>query len=97
MRGEAKEGRYLNCGKESMPNEKPRVAIDYALDFKRHVRALSKKYHHIRSDIQPTIEAIERGEFLGDRIPGTSYVVFKVRIMNRDIRKGKSSGYRLIY
>ena len=80
-----------------MPNETTRVAVDYSSDFKRHVRALSKKYHHIRSDIQPTIEAIQRGEFLGDRIPGTGYVVFKVRAINRDIRKGKSSGYRLIY
>jgi mRNA-degrading endonuclease RelE of RelBE toxin-antitoxin system len=80
-----------------MPNETTRVAVDYTSDFKRHVRALSKKYHHIRSDIQPTIDAIERGEFLGDRIQGTGSVVFKVRVMNRDIRKGKSSGYRIIY
>lgn len=28
---------------------------------------------------------------------GTEYVVFKVRIRNRDIRRGKSSSYRLIY
>jgi mRNA-degrading endonuclease RelE of RelBE toxin-antitoxin system len=75
-----------------MPNETTRVAVDYASDFKRHVRALSKKYHHIRSDIQPTIDAIERGEFLGDRIQGTGYVVFKVRVMNRDTRQGKSTG-----
>ena len=53
-----------------MPNETTRVAVDYSSDFKRHVRALSKKYHHIRSDVQPTIEAIQRGEFLGDRITG---------------------------
>lgn len=65
-----------------MPNETTRVAVDYSPDFKRHVRALSKKYHHIRSDIQPTIDAIERGEFIGNRIAGTGYVVFKVRVMN---------------
>ena len=58
---------------------------------------MSKKYHHIRSDIQPILEAIQAGEFLGDRIPGTEYVVFKVRGRNRDIEKGKRSGYRLIY
>ena len=58
---------------------------------------MSKKYHHIRSDIQPILEAIQSGEFLGDRIQGTEYVVFKVRVRNRDIEKGKRSGYRLIY
>ncbi len=53
--------------------------------------------HHVRSDIQPAIEAIQSGEFIGDRIPGTEYVVFKARVRNRDIQKGKSSGYRLIH
>jgi mRNA-degrading endonuclease RelE of RelBE toxin-antitoxin system len=43
------------------------------------------------------IDQIEASEFVGDRIPGTAYVVFKVRVQNSDIPKGKSSGYRLIY
>ena len=30
-------------------------------------------------------------------IKGTGYAIFKVRVQNRDIRKGKQSGYRLIY
>lgn len=58
---------------------------------------MSKKYHHIRSDIQPVLDAIGAGDFIGDRIAGTEYVVFKVRVRNRDIEKGKSSGYRIIY
>jgi mRNA-degrading endonuclease RelE of RelBE toxin-antitoxin system len=33
----------------------------------------------------------------GDRIPGTGYTAFKVRLKNSDIQKGKSSGYRVIY
>ena len=80
-----------------MPSEPTRVSIEFTRAFKRHLRALSKKYHHVRSDIQPAIETIQSGEFIGDRIPGTEYVVFKVRVKNRDIQKGKSSGYRLIY
>jgi len=80
-----------------MQNEPARVSIAIARPFRRHLRALSKKYHHIRSDIQPIIEAIQSGECPGDRIPGTEYVVFKVRVRNRDIEKGKRSGYRLIY
>jgi len=28
---------------------------------------------------------------------GENYVIFKVRVKNSDIQKGKSAGYRLIY
>jgi mRNA-degrading endonuclease RelE of RelBE toxin-antitoxin system len=80
-----------------MPNEPSRVSVAFTPEFKRNLRALSKKYRHIRSDVQPLIEQLETGEFVGDRISGTTYVVFKARVRNRDIRKGKSSGYRLIY
>ena|SRR3989442_4651489 len=80
-----------------MQSEPPPVSVEFARAFKRHLRALSKKYHHIRSDVKPVLQAIGSGEFLGDRIPGTEYVVFKVRVRNRDIEKGKRSGYRLIY
>lgn len=80
-----------------MPNESPPVSVEFTQEFKRNIRALSKKYRHIRSDVQPITEQLEAGEFVGDRITGTTYVVFKVRVRNRDIQKGKSSGYRLIY
>ena len=73
------------------------VRVTFTHEFKRNVRALSKKYHHLRSDVQPIIDQLGVGQFIGDRIPGTTYVVFKVRVRNRDIKKGKSSGYRLIY
>jgi len=43
------------------------------------------------------IEQIEAGQFIGDRIRGTNYAVFKVRVRNSDIQRGKSAGYRLIY
>jgi mRNA-degrading endonuclease RelE of RelBE toxin-antitoxin system len=48
-------------------------------------------------DIQPVIEQLERGELLGDRLSGLDYLVFKLRVRNSDIQKGKSGGYRLIY
>src|SRR6185295_14312405 len=66
-----------------MPSEPASVSIEVSRAFKRHSRSLSKKYHHIRSDIQPTIDLIELGEFPGDRIQGIEYVVFKVRARNR--------------
>ncbi|MBM3134847.1 MAG: type II toxin-antitoxin system RelE/ParE family toxin [Chloroflexi bacterium] len=80
-----------------MPNEPPQVRVEFALEFKRNLRALSKKYRHIRSDIQPVVEQLQAGNFVGARIPGTKYTVFKVRVRNSDIPKGKSAGYRLIY
>lgn len=81
-----------------MPNEPPpTVRVEFTLEFKRNLRTLSKKYRHIRSDIEPIIKQLEKGEFVGDRIRGTRHIVFKVRAKNSDISKGKSGGYRLIY
>lgn len=34
---------------------------------------------------------------MGDRIAQTGYIIFKVRVKNSNIQKGKSAGYRLIY
>ncbi len=81
-----------------MPNESTEpVQVRFTSEFKRNLRALAKKYRHIRSDVQTTIEQIQAGNFVGDQVPRTGYTIFKVRVRNRDIRKGKRSGYRLIY
>jgi len=73
------------------------VRVEYTPEFKRNLRALAKKYRHIRSDIQPIIDRLQDGEILGDKVPRTRYAIFKVRVQNSDLQKGKSSGYRLIY
>lgn len=73
------------------------VQVEFTPEFKRNLRALSKKYRHIRSDIQPVIGQLEAGEIIGDQVPRVQYAIFKVRARNSDIRKGKRSGYRLIY
>ena len=65
--------------------------------FTKRLRALSKRYRNIQKDVEPVIENIQQGNFAGDQISGTSYVAFKVRVRNRDIQKGKSAGYRLLY
>jgi len=65
--------------------------------FNRNIRRLAKKYRNLRNDIQPVIEQLEQGELPGDRISGIDYLVFKLRVRNHDIQKGKSGGYRLIY
>lgn len=71
--------------------------ISFTFEFKRNIRALAKKYRSIRSDIQPVIDQLMNGDLPGDQIPGVKLAVFKVRIQNTDIQKGKRSGYRCIY
>lgn len=81
-----------------MPNEPAeQVHIAYTPEFKRNLRALAKKYRHIQSDVQPVIDKLETGEVMGVRVPRTHYTIFKVRVRNSDIPKGKRSGYRMIY
>ena len=78
-----------------MPN-KP-VNISFTFEFKRNLRTLAKKYRSIRSDIQPLIDQLQTGALPGDQVPGVSLTIFKVRLQNHDIQKGKRSGYRCLY
>lgn len=80
-----------------MMSEQPFIQVEVAPTFKRNLRNLAKKYRSIRDDIQPVIEQLEQGELPGDKISGIGYEVFKLRVRNSDIQKGKSGGYRLIY
>lgn len=73
------------------------VRISFTLEFKRNLRALAKKYRSIRSDIQTLIDQLLAGELPGDHVPGVNLTIFKVRLKNSDIQKGKRSGYRCIY
>nr|WP_242019166.1 type II toxin-antitoxin system RelE/ParE family toxin [Trichocoleus sp. FACHB-832] len=80
-----------------MLSESSSVEVKFTDEFGRRLRALSKKYRLIRDDIQPIIEQLQTGDFVGDQIAGTGFAVFKVRVRNSDIQKGKGAGYRLIY
>jgi mRNA-degrading endonuclease RelE of RelBE toxin-antitoxin system len=73
------------------------IQVEASPTFNRNLRSLAKKYRNIRNDIQPVIEQLQRGELLGDQLSGIGYEVFKLRVRNSDIQKGKSGGYRLIY
>jgi mRNA-degrading endonuclease RelE of RelBE toxin-antitoxin system len=81
-----------------MPDETARVVqVEFTPEFKRNIRQLAKKYRHLQADVQPVIAQLESGQTPGTQIPRTGYTVFKVRIQNSDIQKGKRSGYRMIY
>ncbi|MDB9389696.1 type II toxin-antitoxin system RelE/ParE family toxin [Microcystis aeruginosa] len=75
----------------------PSIKILFSDEFKDRLRILAKRYRSIRTDIQPLIDDLQIGKFIGDKIPGIGYTVLKVRLKNSDIQKGKSSGYRVIY
>ena len=80
-----------------MTDETPEIQIVFSDEFKTRLRTLLKRYRSIRTDIQPLLNELQSGNFIGDQIPGTGYTVFKVRLKNSDIQKGKSGGYRVIY
>ncbi|MBW4517388.1 MAG: type II toxin-antitoxin system RelE/ParE family toxin [Timaviella obliquedivisa GSE-PSE-MK23-08B] len=80
-----------------MQTDPPSIQIDLTPRFQRDLRDLAKRYRRVRSDLQPLIEQLQAGELPGDRISGVTYTVFKVRLKNSNVQKGKSGGYRVIY
>ncbi|WP_236579359.1 type II toxin-antitoxin system RelE/ParE family toxin [Pseudanabaena sp. lw0831] len=80
-----------------MSNDESLIVIQFTDVFKRQVRDLAKLYRQIKLDLQPIFEQLKNGKLIGDQVQKTSYTVFKVRVKNSDIQKGKSGGYRVIY
>jgi mRNA-degrading endonuclease RelE of RelBE toxin-antitoxin system len=82
-----------------MPNEgsSGHIRVEFTPEFKRNIRHLSKKYRHIKSDVHPAIEELALGRMPGGQIQSVGYRVYKIRVKNTDIKKGKRSGYRIIY
>jgi mRNA-degrading endonuclease RelE of RelBE toxin-antitoxin system len=81
---------------ELMSNDNP-IQIQASGNFRQDLKLLAKRYRSIRQDIQPIIQQLQAGEFPGNQVPGVGYTIFKVRVKNSAIQKGKSGGYRLIY
>lgn len=71
--------------------------IEYTSEFKRNLRALAKKYRSIRPDLESFIKNLKSGAVPGDQVKGVGHTIYKARIKNSDIQKGKRAGYRLIY
>ncbi len=67
-----------------MPSEPTPIEIEVSSDFKRNLRALAKRYRHIRSDLEPLLAQLQAGNCPGDQISGIAYAVFKVRLRNSD-------------
>ncbi len=70
--------------------------IQLTASFKRSVKKLKRRYPHIKEDLQEGIELLSQTPQLGVIVP-RSGGVRKVRLPNRDAKRGKSGGYRLLY
>jgi mRNA-degrading endonuclease RelE of RelBE toxin-antitoxin system len=81
----------------SNDNDESSITIQFTDAFKRQVRDLAKRYRQIKLDLQPIFEQLKDGKLIGYQVQKTGYTVFKVRVKNSDIQKGKSGGYRMIY
>ena len=92
----AELSQFQNYGKGLMSID-PLVELKFSEEFKNKLRDLSKKYRNIRADLQPILDDLQAGNFQGDQIANVGYTVYKLRIKNRDNKKGKSAGYRVIY
>ncbi|HYX16091.1 MAG TPA: hypothetical protein VE944_17325 [Nostoc sp.] len=66
--------------------------VRFTPPFKRRLKTLTKRYRQIQIDIQPIIDQLQAGNFIGDQISGIDLTVFKVRAKNSDIPTGKSGG-----
>jgi mRNA-degrading endonuclease RelE of RelBE toxin-antitoxin system len=74
-------------------------SVRFAYEFENNLYKLSKKYRNIRQDIEPIIQKLQKGNIVGDRLTGfgLDIYIYKVRVKNSNIKKGKNAGYRLIY
>ena len=69
------------------------MQIFYSDEFLKSVKKLSKRYKSIKNDLKKFIKELEEKPNLGIEIQPN---IFKARIKNSDINKGKSAGYRII-
>ena len=74
-----------------------RCEIETTRPFERCIKALKKKYPHVKDDLEEVFPRLREDPEVGDRIPGFEDRVWKLRVASRDIKKGKRGGYRLIY
>ena len=71
--------------------------VHLADTFQKSIKALKKKYPHVKDDLLSPIKTLEEEPSAGDPISGWNKEVWKVRVASSDVKKGKRGGYRLIY
>ncbi len=62
-------------------------------EFIKNLKTLNKKYKNIKKDILRLANELELNPTMGVSLGNN---IFKIRLKNSDINKGKSAGYRVI-
>ena len=65
--------------------------------FQRCIKILQKKYRKVKDDLENVIKGLEEDPNIRDPIPGQNKEIWKIRVASSDIKKGKRSGFRLMY
>ena len=67
----------------------------YALNqFKKDVKRLQKRYKNIKNDLKTLNKSLQNNPKEGINLFSN---IYKIRIQNSSINKGKSAGFRVIY
>ena len=65
--------------------------------FQRSVKLLKKKFPHIKDDLSRLFHNLQEDPQIGDPISGWKRKIWKIRAASRDLRRGKSGAFRVIY
>ncbi len=61
---------------------------------KKDIKKLYKRYKKVKLDLLEVIDELEKNPFIGIHLTNS---VYKIRMKNSSINKGKSGGFRVIY
>lgn len=67
--------------------------IEYGDTFLKEAKHLGKKFKHLKADLKHAIDEIETKRDIGTSL---GYNLFKKRVRNSSIPRGKSGGFRII-
>ena len=62
-------------------------------EFIKNLKSLKKRYKNIKNDIKKLSDELKKEPTLGVSLGKN---IYKIRVKNSDINKGKSAGYRVI-
>jgi mRNA-degrading endonuclease RelE of RelBE toxin-antitoxin system len=65
--------------------------------FQKCIKHLKKKFPRIKDDLYSLFQNLQKDPQIGDPIPGWHRKIWKVRVPSKDLKKGKSGGFRVIY
>lgn len=66
-------------------------------EFQRQIKRLKRRFPAVTDEVRKLLTQIEANDRPGDKVPGTAFDVYKVRLSNPSARRGKSGGFRVIY